>query len=97
MRGVAATVLDVLKTGHMFPHCIANGYDDGWHCRLGRAMHVLTIGSLCSNRLAPQPLELGLCKAVYYFFLEEYDMPSAGMLTLQACATMPKPASTVPS
>ena len=54
-------------------------------------------GSLRSGRLAPQPLELSLCKAVYYFFLGEYDMPSAGISTLQACATMQKTACTVPS
>ena len=54
-------------------------------------------GSLRSGRLAPQPLELSLCKAVYYFFLGEYDMPSAGISTLQACATMHKTACTVPS
>lgn len=49
------------------------------------------------RQCAAQPLELCLCKAVYYFFLGEYDMPSAGISTLQACATMQKTACTVPS
>ena len=44
-------------------------------------------GSMRTGMCAAQPLEQGLCKAVYYFFLEEYDMPCAGLRT--PCQSQP--------
>jgi len=41
---------------------------------------------------AAPPLEQSLCRAVYYFFLEEYDIACAGLRTPLICAAMPTPA-----
>ena len=38
-------------------------------------LRCMSKGSMHTGMCAAQPLEQGLCKAVYYFFLEEYDMP----------------------